>query len=146
MFIPARIIPMPATSSKPKVYASAVGRRKESIVVARLVPGSGKVTVNGQPAEKYFNHNPAALAKLDLPMKTAAVTKYNAVVSARGGGNVGQLDAVVLAISRALVKIKEDHRSPLRQLGLLTRDSRIRQRRQVGTGGKSRRRKQSPKR
>lgn len=146
MSIPARITPMPATSKKPKVYASAVGRRKESIVVARLVPGSGKVTVNGQPAEKYFNHNPAALAKLDGPFKTVSVTKYDVVVSARGGGNVGQLDAVVLAISRALVKIKEDHRSPLRQLGLLTRDSRIRQRRQVGTGGKSRRRKQSPKR
>ncbi|TSC87636.1 MAG: 30S ribosomal protein S9 [Microgenomates group bacterium Gr01-1014_16] len=137
---------MPATSSNPKVYASAVGRRKSSIVVARLIPGSGKVVVNGQPAEIYFNHNPATLVKLDRPFQTTAVTKYDVVVTARGGGNIGQLDAVVLAISRALVKIKEDHRSPLRKLGLLTRDSRIRQRRMVGMGGKSRRRKQSPKR
>ena len=131
---------------KIKVFSSAVGRRKSSIVVARLIPGTGKVVVNGQPAEKYFNFNPAALAKLAGPFAIVAVTKYDVVVTARGGGNVGQLDAVVLAISRCLVKIKEDHRSPLRQQGMLTRDSRIRQRRQVGTGGKSRRRKQSPKR
>lgn len=146
MSIPARITPMSTTSNKPKVYASAVGRRKESIAVARLVPGSGTITVNGQSTDQYFNHNLAALAKLDQPMKTASVFKYNAVVTARGGGNVGQLDAVVLAISRALVKIKADLKTPLRQQGLLTRDSRIRERRQVGTGGKSRRRKQSPKR
>ncbi|MBI2008521.1 30S ribosomal protein S9 [Candidatus Amesbacteria bacterium] len=137
---------MPATSNKPKVYATAVGRRKESIAVARLVPGSGTIIVNGQSPDQYFNHNLAALAKLDRPFKTAQVAKYDAVITARGGGNVGQLDAVVLAVSRALVKIKEAYKSPLRNLGLLTRDSRIRQRRQVGTGGKSRRRKQSPKR
>ncbi len=59
---------------------------------------------------------------------------------------MGQLKALALAISRALLKIDPDFRSDLRQAGLLTVDSRRRQRRMVGTGGKARRQKQSPKR
>jgi small subunit ribosomal protein S9 len=63
-----------------------------------------------------------------------------------GGGKSSQLDSLTLGISRALTDLKADNRFPLRTAGLLTRDSRARQRRMVGMGGKSRRRKQSPKR
>ena len=64
-----------------------------------------------------------------------------------GGGKEGQLGALVLAISRSLVKVApEKNKLVLKKLGLLTRDSRIRQRRMVGKGGKARRAKQSPKR
>jgi small subunit ribosomal protein S9 len=78
---------------------------------------------------------------------TETSDKYYFTAKVLGGGKNGQLEAVVLGISRALVSISsEKNRSPLKKLGLLTRDSRIRQRRMVGMGGKARRQKQSPKR
>lgn len=134
---------MPSTVSK--IHATAVGRRKTASASVRLVAGDGSITVNGIPAEKYF---PGVLAKsrYELPFKTVEVGKYSVTAKVAGGGSNGQLDAVVLGISRALLKIKESFRPVLRQAGLLTRDPRERQRRMVGMGGKSRRKKQSPKR
>jgi len=68
-------------------------------------------------------------------------------VNVTGGGVMGQLDAVTHGIARALAKVdKEEFRPVLKKAGLLTRDSRIRERRKVGMGGKARRKKQSPKR
>ena len=137
---------MSNTSNKPKIYASAIGRRKESTAAVRFISGTGRILVNGRPAIDYFQKNPTAISRLSLPFSTVKVSKYNALVSAHGGGFTGQLDATVLAVSRALVQIKADYKLPLRKEGLLTRDSRTRQRRMVGTGGKARRQKQSPKR
>ena len=133
------------SSTASKIHATAVGRRKTASASVRLVSGNGSISVNGLPAEKYF---PGVLAKAryELPFKTVEVGKYSAVVKVAGGGHNGQLDATALGIARALLKIKESFRPVLRQAGLLTRDPRQRQRRMVGMGGKSRRRKQSPKR
>ena len=130
---------------KTKPVARAIGRRREAVASVYLHSGAGEITVNGQSADKYF---PGVLAKsrYTQPFATAGVTKYSASVKTHGGGKNGQLDATVLGISRALVTIKDAFRSPLRNAGLLTRDSRERQRRNVGTGGKARRKKQSPKR
>jgi small subunit ribosomal protein S9 len=99
------------------------------------------------PAGKYFPGEIAekALAKPFGATETSDKYYYSARVI--GGGKEGQLTAVILAISRTLVKTAPDkNRVTLRKLNLLTRDSRIRQRRMVGMGGKSRRKKQSPKR
>ena len=128
-----------------KIRATAVGRRKTASASVRLVTGDGSIIVNGIPAEKYF---PGALAKarFELPFKIVEVSIYSVTAIVAGGGSNGQLDAVILGIARALLKIKESFRPLLRQAGLLTRDPRERQRRMVGMGGKSRRRKQSPKR
>lgn len=132
-------------NSKPKIIASAIGRRKRAVASVRLVSGSGQIEVNGHPVSEYF---PGSSAKIqyDSPFKTLSLTKYNATVHAHGGGLFGQLDAMVLGLSRALVSIKSDYKSSLNTKNLLTRDPRKRQRRMVGTGGKARRRKQSPKR
>ncbi|MDO8488326.1 MAG: 30S ribosomal protein S9 [bacterium] len=134
---------MPSTTSK--IITTAVGRRKTAIALVRLASGDGSITVNGLPAEKYF---PGAMSKMhyEKPFKAAEVKKYSVSAKVLGGGPNGQLDALVLGISRALVKAKEGFRPLLRKEGLLTRDPRARQRRMVGTGGKARRQKQSPKR
>ncbi len=128
-------------------YTYAVGRRKESSARVRIYRGKEENTVNGMAVEKYF---PGDVAKKELAKPFGATEtsdKYYFSARTSGGGKNGQLSAVVLGIARALVKVSTDkNRVPLKKLGLLTRDSRIRQRRMVGMGGKSRRKKQSPKR
>ena len=128
-------------------YTYGVGRRKESSARVRLYRGKGENMVNGMPEGKYF---PGEIAKKALAKPfgaTESSEKYYYSGRVLGGGKEGQLSAVVLAISRTLVKGAPDkNRETLRKLNLLTRDSRIRQRRMVGMGGKSRRKKQSPKR
>ena len=134
--------------SKPKikVYATTVGRRKEAVARVRLIAGNGQIIVNGQPASQYFPGD-VARAKYTAPQGVLPDTKkYAFEVKISGGGKSGQLDALVLGLARAISSLKSDNKPALRKLGLLTRDSRIRQRRMVGMGGKSRRRKQSPKR
>jgi small subunit ribosomal protein S9 len=128
-------------------YFYAVGRRKESSCRVRLYRGKGENTVNGMPANKYFEGEVAKKA-LEKPFgATETSDKFYFSAKVVGGGKNGQLAAVVLAIARSLVKVSvEKNRVPLKKLGLLTRDSRIRQRIMVGMGGKSRRKKQSPKR
>jgi small subunit ribosomal protein S9 len=128
-------------------YTYGVGRRKESSARVRLYRGKGENTVNSMPAGKYFPGEIAGKA-LAKPMgATETSDKYYYSARVLGGGKEAQLSAVILGLSRSLVKVASDkNRVPLKKLGLLTRDSRIRQRRMVGMGGKSRRKKQSPKR
>jgi small subunit ribosomal protein S9 len=129
-----------------KVYASAVGRRKTSAASVRIIAGKGEITVNGKPASEYFPGETAKLRYSSPFAVTETTEKYAATVKTSGGGTFGQLDSVTLGIARSLVEINEKFREALRNAGLLTRDPRKRQRRMVGMGGKSRRRKQSPKR
>jgi small subunit ribosomal protein S9 len=128
-------------------YTFAVGRRRESVARVRLYRGKGENTVNGMPSEKYF---PGEIAKKVMAKPfgaTESSDKYYFSAKVAGGGKIGQLSALILGLARTLVKVApEKNRATLRKLSLLTRDSRIRQRRMVGMGGKSRRKKQSPKR
>ncbi|MEK7101373.1 MAG: 30S ribosomal protein S9 [Patescibacteria group bacterium] len=135
-----------ASTSNPKLISTAVGRRKTSVAFVRMYSNKEESTVNGKPISQYF---PGVIAKtqLQLPFQAVEVTgKYSASVKVSGGGPRGQLDAVVLGLARALVVANAKFKPALRLAGLLTRDPRERQRRMVGTGGKSRRKKQSPKR
>ncbi len=135
-----------ARKRKPK-YIYAVGRRKSAAARVRLFKGKGESIVNGQPIGDYF---PGSINKVawKMPFRVADIeNKYFVTVKVIGGGKNGQLDAVVHGISRALAKADvEKFRPPLKRAGLLTRDARVRERRKVGTGGKARRKKQSPKR
>ena len=133
------------SESKIKIVSRAIGRRKESVATARIFSGDGTITVNQASSTAYFpdKHFQVLLQK---PFNTISAGKYSASVKVIGGGKNGQLEAVMLAISRALAGIKNEYKTSLRSASLLTRDSRERQRRMVGTGGKARRRKQSPKR
>lgn len=128
-------------------YFYAGGKRKESSARVRIFRGKGENIVNGISAEKYF---PGVVmgGSWKKPFRvTETSDKYYFSAKVVGGGKQGQLDAVVNGIAKALVKVSEEkYKKELRKFGLLTRDSRIRQRRMVGMGGKSRRQKQSPKR
>ena len=130
-----------------KDYIYAVGKRKSASARVRLFKGKGETLVNGKTIEKYFSSE-VFKDMWSRPFKTVDVQdKYYATVRVIGGGIRGQLDAVTHGIARALAKAEKDKfRKPLKKMGLLTRDARIRERRKVGTGGKARRKKQSPKR
>lgn len=129
-----------------KKSISSVGRRREAISRVRLTPGKAASTVNLIAVEKYF---PGELSKIIYAKPFAAtdtVGKYSFEAKVTGGGKEGQLEATILSIARCLVKLDESNRPALRAAGLLTVDARIRQRRHIGTGGKARRGKQSPRR
>jgi len=133
-------------STSVKIYSTAVGRRKTSAASVRIIAGKGEITVNNKPAGDYFPGETAKLRYNSPFVVTDTAGKYGATIRTSGGGTFGQLDSATLGIARALVEINEKFREPLRAANLLTRDPRKRQRRMVGMGGKSRRRKQSPKR
>ncbi len=128
-------------------YIYTVGRRRSASARIRLFKGKGTSLVNEKPVEKYFpgEVNEEAWTK---PFRlTDTLGKYYVTVKIVGGGKNGQLGAAVHGIARALALAdREKFRPPLKKAGLLTRDARIRERRKVGTGGKARRKKQSPKR
>jgi small subunit ribosomal protein S9 len=128
-------------------YFYGVGRRKRASSRVRIYRGKGENTVNSMSSTKYFELESAKKAMAKPFGATETSDKYYFSARVMGGGKESQLEAVVLGIARALVKVSTDkNRVPLKRLGLLTRDSRVRQRRMVGMGGKSRRKKQSPKR
>lgn len=136
-----------ADTSKP-TYISTVGRRRSAIARVRLYQaGTGDMTVNGKPFSQYFGGEAARMQYVAPFVITDTENKFNITVKVVGGGPNGQLGAVVHGIARALEELDTDkYRALLKAKGLLTRDSRVRQRRMVGMGGKSRRKRQSPKR
>jgi len=130
-----------------KKYTYAAGRRRSAVARVRLLRGKEKSQVNNISIEKYF---PGEVMKASWtkPFElTETVGKYYVTVRVVGGGKNGQLDATVHGIAKAFNVLKpEKYREPLKKAGLLTRDPRVKERRKVGTGGKARRQKQSPKR
>jgi len=129
-----------------KKYLYAIGRRRTAVARVRLFHGKGENLVNGQPAVKYF---PGLINQklFFAPFETCnLLDKYYATIKVVGSGKLSQLQACVHGLARALIKVKADFKPVLRARGFITRDPRTRQRRMVGTGGKSRRQKQSPKR
>lgn len=111
---------------------NAVGRRKAAVARVYLRPGKGKIVVNKKPVEQYFPLEWKRRA-INVPFITTETEgKFDVLVNAKGGGVTGQIEAISLGISRALVKYDEDLRKPLRDAGLLTRDSRVVERKKYG--------------
>ena len=116
--------------SKPLIQTT--GRRKESIARVRLRPGTGKITVNGRAFEQYFpilTHQVVAKEGLRI---TQTEEVYDVDATLGGGGVSGQAGALRLGICRALVTLDPDQRPVLKKAGLLTRDSREKERRKYG--------------
>ena len=110
----------------------AVGRRKEAVCRVYLKPGSGKWEVNGRTLGDYFPR-PTLVSSIQLPFSaTDNLGKWDVKANIDGGGVTGQAGALRLAIARALVKMDEEHRRKLRELGLLTRDARAVERKKPG--------------
>ncbi len=129
-----------------KDYIYAVGRRKSAAARVRLHKGAGDNLINGELIGKYFPGEAFKVAWMKPFEVTKTTGKYHITVKVVGGGKNGQLDASVMGTARALSEVSEEFRKLLKKEGLLTRDARERERRKVGTGGKARRKKQSPKR
>jgi len=110
----------------------AVGRRKTSVARIIMVPGTGKITVNRKPLEQYFPVQ-TLRAEVTKPLDVAqAAGKFDVNVNVDGGGSTGQAGAIRLGVARALVRVSEEHRGPLRAAGFLTRDPRMVERKKYG--------------
>ena len=108
------------------------GRRKEAVARVFLRPGNGKVTVNGQDFNEYFQGLVRAVAALEPLRAVDALGHFDAYITVRGGGKSGQIDAIKLGIARALVQYNPDYRAKLKPLGFLTRDARVVERKKYG--------------
>ncbi len=114
-------------------YFEGIGRRKESSARVRLMAGSGNFTVNGKELAAYFTRMgdvPAIIKAFEIASQ--AQNNYDVTVMVQGGGVTGQRDAVKLGLARALVKMDEELRPPLRHNGYLTRDPRVKERKKPG--------------
>lgn len=114
------------------VSYNGTGRRKTAVARVRLVPGNGRIVINGRELDKYFG-----LKTLELIVKqplelTDTIGKYDVLANVAGGGISGQAGAVRHGISRALLRVDLEFRPALKKAGLLTRDSREKERRKYG--------------
>ncbi len=118
---------------------NATGRRKEAIAHAWLTPTeegkTGKITINRRSMEEYLPTDALQNVVLQPFYATNTIKKYNVLLVAKGGGIHGQTGAMSLAIARALVMIDESFRPMLREQKLLTRDSRMKERKKAGRPG-----------
>jgi small subunit ribosomal protein S9 len=109
-----------------------IGRRKASIARIYLSKGSGDVKINNKDLNNYFSTD-GLKSKINLPfIITETLGKFDLSVNVSGGGNTGQADAIKLAVSRALCEVNEEYRPLLKKEGLLTRDSRVVERKKPG--------------
>lgn len=108
------------------------GRRKSSVARVRLIPGDGKVTINGRPMEEYFGLNTLELIVRQPLVLTEMNDKYDVVASVKGGGTSGQAGAIRHGITRALMELNSDLRPALKKAGFVTRDPREKERRKYG--------------
>ncbi len=116
-----------------KKYFYGLGRRKSATARARLYAGKGNVTINDKPAAEYLSDNKTLLAEITDPL--ALVNKqgdFDVTVHVAGGGVSGQVDAIKLAIAKALTVAFGDLRSTLKKADLLKRDSREKERKKYG--------------
>lgn len=116
-----------------KDFHAGLGKRKTSIANVFLKDGSGIITVNGKTFENFFSAVGEERETIKIPLILLNLNnKYDIDVKVEGGGVTGQLDAIRLAISKALTKINTEYRPILKQQLLLRRDSRIKERRKYG--------------
>ncbi len=108
------------------------GRRKEAVARVRLMPGSGKFTLNGRPLEDYFPSRAHRMV-ITAPLRLAGRERELDVVATLGGGGPsGQAGALRQGIARALIELDPEARPVLKREGLLTRDAREKERRKYG--------------
>ena len=110
----------------------STGRRKKSIARVRLFPGTGKCTVNGREMGEYLQRDTLLLVARQPFEVTGTGEKYDVIVRVVGGGISGQAGAICHGIARALVKADEIYKPELKKAGLLTRDSRMKERKKYG--------------
>jgi small subunit ribosomal protein S9 len=118
-----------------RVVYYATGRRKSAVARVRLMPGAGKVVINGRNLETYFPRATSRMVLMQPLVLTEAEGKFDLSVNVCGGGGSGQADAIKHGISRALCKFDATLRPPLKKAGFLTRDARVKERKKYGQPG-----------
>ena len=114
-------------------YFYGLGRRKSATARARLYAGKGKITINEKPAAEYLSDNKTLLAEVTDPLALVGKQKdFDITIRVQGGGVAGQVDAIKLAIAKALTTAHSDLRSTLKKAELLKRDSREKERKKYG--------------
>lgn len=124
---------MAAKKTSSKVYYYGTGRRKDAVAAVRLVPGKGKITINGKDIDDYFGLDTLKLIVRQPLSATQTEDKFDVIVKAVGGGISGQAGAIRHGISRALVEADEEsYKAVLKESGFLTRDARMKERKKPG--------------
>lgn len=138
------IIP-PAQPQQVLPYSPGTGRRKCAVAQVKLIPGTGKITINDRAVKDYFPREAHELLVTQPLRTTNVLNKYNVVVKVEGGGPSGQAGAVCHGIARALQRANPEFKVLLRKGGYLTRDPRMKERKKPGLV-RARRAKQYTKR
>ena len=115
-----------------QVQYQAVGRRKKAIARVRLVPGDGKVVINGRDIDNYFGLETLKMTVRQPLALTNLEDRYDVLVNVYGGGLSGQAGAIRHGIARALVKADPELRPAVKKAGFLTRDPRMKERKKYG--------------
>ncbi|MGH7234660.1 MAG: 30S ribosomal protein S9 [Candidatus Saccharimonadales bacterium] len=127
---------MSNATAKSGRYSYSIGRRKSATARVRVTSGNGEITINNKPANEYFSNSKYLLNKLNDPfIAIDALGKHNVSVKVSGGGHDGQIEAIRLGISRALVQQNEELKATLKRADLLGRDSREKERKKFGLKG-----------
>lgn len=115
-----------------QVQYQAVGRRKKAIARVRLIPGEGKIVINGRDIDNYFGLETLKMTVRQPLVLTSLEGRYDVLVNVYGGGLAGQAGAIRHGISRALVKADPELRPAIKKAGFLTRDPRMKERKKYG--------------
>jgi small subunit ribosomal protein S9 len=115
-----------------KLQYFGTGRRKCSVARVRLVPGEGKININGRDIDDFFGLDTLKLIVRQPLVLTETVSKYDVLVNVFGGGYTGQAGAIRHGISRALLEVDGAMRPALKKAGFLTRDPRMKERKKYG--------------
>ena len=130
---PAQLTPPPLPAGKHFIWGT--GRRKKSVARVRIRPGTGKFLVNDREVTAFFPSIRDQNAAL-LPMRTAnMVGTWDVFVNVNGGGTTGQAGAISLGLARSLLRALPELDATLRNMGLLTRDARMKERKKYGQKG-----------
>ena len=115
-----------------QVQYQAVGRRKKAIARVRLIPGEGKIVINGRDIDNYFGLETLKMTVRQPLALTSLEGRYDVLVDVYGGGLSGQAGAIRHGISRALIKADPELRPAVKKAGFLTRDPRMKERKKYG--------------
>jgi len=115
-----------------QVQYYGTGRRKKSVARVRLVPGEGKITINGRDIDDFFGLETLKVIMKQPLVLTKTEGSFDVIVGVKGGGFTGQAGAIRHGISRALLEADPSYRGELKKAGYLTRDPRMKERKKPG--------------
>jgi small subunit ribosomal protein S9 len=123
-------LPRAKKAEKARYYGT--GRRKTAVARVWLVPGNGQININERTIDDYFGRKVLEVLVKQPLEKTGTTGKYDVIAKVHGGGTSGQAGAVRHGIARALLRVDDEFRLPLKRAGFLTRDPRVKERRKYG--------------